>query len=130
MGKVLIIAGKQVKFKATGGFLIKFRNLTGQDPIKAISNLEITMGEINFRSKNKNSHLDKVNFEQLILFYQIVWVLAKTADREIGDLEDWIDSFDEFPIADILVDLVDLIQQAFKTNLTLRETKKTNKFYN
>lgn len=123
MEKTIRISNKDVKFKCTGGFLIKFRELTGKDPIKSITSMENILS--NLREKNKkNFSINDFELEQLMVFYEIIWVLAKTADKEIGDLFDWIDSFDEFPLADIIIELLELIQQAFKTNLTLKESKK------
>lgn len=120
MEKTLTISNKKVRFKCTGGFLIKYRQLTGDDPIKAISNLEKIMSD---KSKKEIS-LDEISFNDLLTFYNIIWVLAKTADDSISDLDTWISSFDEFPLADILMDLLDLIQNAFKSNLSLKESKK------
>lgn len=123
MEKTIRISNKDVKFKCTGGFLIKFRELTGKDPIKSITSMENILS--NLREKNKkNFSINDFELEQLMVFYEIIWVLAKTADKEIGDLFDWIDSFDEFPLVDIIIELLELIQQAFKTNLTLKESKK------
>lgn len=120
MEKTLLISNREVRFKCTGGFLIKYRQLTGDDPIKAISNLEKL-------SKNKKAFIEDLSFEDLLTFYNMVWVLAKTADDSIGDLEDFVSSFDEFPLADILIDLLELIQNAFKSNLSIKESKKNIK---
>lgn len=127
MEKTLNINGKNIKFKCTGGFLINFRALTGKDPIKSISLLSDILDKSqkkNTEAIDNNFDINDLSIEDLQTFYEIVWILAKTADKEIPDLNEWLNDFDEFPIADIITDLLDLIQQAFKSNLSLREPKK------
>ncbi len=123
MEKEITISGKKVQFKCTGGFLIKFKELTGKDPIAAVTNIETSLGHI---AKNKDGEISSadLNIDQLMTFYEIIWVLAKTANEEVGSLSEWLDEFNEFPISDILSELLDLIQKAFQSNLTLKTSKK------
>ena len=51
-------------------------------------------------------------------------VLAKSADDSIPDMIEWIESFEVFPIADIIVDLIELLQKAFSSTLTMNNKKK------
>ena len=49
------------------------------------------------------------------IFYNIIWVLAKTADKKVPDPITWLDKFDEFPLLEILPELQDLILASIKT---------------
>lgn len=40
---------------------------------------------------------------------QIMWVMAKTANKDIPDFLHWLDSFDEFPIFDCINDIIELL---------------------
>jgi hypothetical protein len=42
-------------------------------------------------------------------FYNIIWVLAKTADPKISEPLEWLDGFDEFPLFEIILEVQDLI---------------------
>ncbi len=54
-----------------------------------------------------NIDFSKVDFE---VVYDLVWLYAKTANPEIADPITWLDDFDEFPISEILPEIMDMIQ--------------------
>lgn len=56
--------------------------------------------------------LDRLDFEPL---YNIVWTLAKTADKNLPDPETWLEGFDTFPLMDILTDAVELIGHSIES---------------
>ncbi|MCB6570805.1 hypothetical protein LI142_14965 [Eubacterium limosum] len=56
--------------------------------------------------------LDRLDFEPL---YNIVWTLAKTADKSLPDPETWLEGFDTFPLMDILTDAVELIGHSIES---------------
>ena len=117
MEKTLVIDGKPILFKCTGGFLLRYRELVGQDPLRDIVKIQDL-------SKDGNLDVTDLTVDDLDTLYNIVWVMARTADPEIPSLVDWVDSFNEFPLADIFVDLIELFTFAFKSNLTMRGPKK------
>lgn len=118
MEKTLTISGKPTVFKCTGGFLLRYRELTGRDPIRDVAGMEELSG------KGKDIDISSLSTDDLMLLYNIVWVMAKTANPDLPDMLDWVDSHDEFPIADIFTDLTDLVAKAFQSNLTMRFSKK------
>ena len=134
MEKVINVAGQQVRFKCTGGFLLLFRQLTGKDPIKAITDLDSILSKKKEEAKKKEEgeledkvlkdFAEDLSFQDLYIFYEILWVLARSADSTVGDMVEWVNSFDEFPVADIIVECLELIEAAFKSNLTLKNAKK------
>ena len=56
--------------------------------------------------------IDKLDFD---VFYNIIWVLAKTANKKIPDPITWLDEFEEFPLFDIIPELQDLILSSMQT---------------
>lgn len=106
MEKTLTIGGRQVKFKSSGAFLLRYKAQFGRDAVSDISKLEKFIN---------NGNTDFSAFDVEILF-SLIWVLAKTADPGIpSDPFEWLDSFDEFPIADIFPELVDMLYGAFRS---------------
>ena len=117
MEKVLTIDGKRVPFKCTGGFLIRYKQLTGSDPIKDIYNIGTALDG----AKGKNVDLSSFDID---VIYNLIWIMARTANPEVPDLLTWLDSFDDFPVFMILMDLKDMLAAAFKTSKTIEPDSK------
>ena len=54
-----------------------------------------------------NVDMSKVDFE---LIYDLTWLYAKTADPSIPDPMTWLDEFEEFPIEEIMPEVMELVQ--------------------
>ncbi len=115
MEKILTIDGRQVKFKSTGAFLLKYKAQFGRDALQDIFKLQ---GSIDAKTN------ELTNYEALDLevFYNLVWTLAKTADPSIPPPMEWLDSFSEFPLIDIIPEVVDMIFSCLKS--TVQSKKK------
>lgn len=114
MEKTILIDGKQVPFKCTGGFLIRYKELTGNDPIKDIYDIGNTLNQ------KEGEEVDLSNFDIGVL-YNLIWALAKTADPSIGDLLTWLDGFEDFPVFSIFAELQGMIISAFKTTKSIQD---------
>jgi len=101
MEKILIIDGRQVKFKSTGAFLLRYKAQFGRDALQDILKLQ---GAIDNKNQIKN-----IGALDLEVFYNLVWTLAKTADPSIPPPLEWLDEFSEFPLMDIIPEIVDMI---------------------
>ncbi|QCV56259.1 hypothetical protein [Thermoactinomyces vulgaris] len=107
MEKTIIIDGKEVRFKSTAATPLRYRAQFGRDFFAEI----LKMGAL---EKLSNLDPEKVTREDLEgldfeVFYNIAWVMAKTADPKIPDPISWLDQFDVFPMLDIIPELQDLI---------------------
>ena len=101
MEKILTIDGRQVKFKSTGAFLLRYKAQFGRDAIQDILRLQ---SAINNKGQIKN--IDTLDLE---VFYNLIWTLAKTADPDILPPMEWLDEFSEFPLMDIIPEIADMI---------------------
>ena len=102
MEKIILVDGKQIKFKSTAGTLMRYRNNFGRDLIKDIIALEK-------KFKNVKSGIALFEIVELDMFEKIAWSMAKTANNEIPDIEHWLDSFDSFSIMKVLPDIMELL---------------------
>lgn len=113
--KTLTIDGKKVTFKSTAGTLRRYRNQFGRDFFADIVKMMPLMQL--YESGIDTNELDYSILKQLdfSVFENITWALAKTADKSIPDPDEWFDSFDEFPIMEILPEIQDLITSSIQT---------------
>jgi hypothetical protein len=104
MEKTIEIDGKQVKFKSTAATPLRYKAQFGKDYFSEILKMEgLTKLK---KSKNNAEDLAKIDFDT---FYNIIWVLAKTADKSIPEPLEWLDGFEEFPLFEIIPQVQDLI---------------------
>ena len=57
--------------------------------------------------------IENINFE---ILYNVVWVLAKTADKSIPEPMTWYDTFEDFDISEVFTELQDLILRSISPN--------------
>lgn len=113
MEKTITIDGKQTQFKSTGGAALRYKAQFGRDFFADVAKLSILEKLTKIQSnKFKPSDLDGVDFD---FFYHIAWVFAKTADHSIKDPLTWLDSFDEFPIIEIIPEIQELISSTLQS---------------
>ena len=116
MEKTIEIDGKKVKLKSTAGtpkrYKAQFRKDYFSELLKLSKLMTNTDGEEFDLAKIDYSELDYLDFE---VFYNFIWVLAKTANKEIGDPLDWLDEFDSMPLAEIFPEIIDLLESSIST---------------
>lgn len=99
--KLLTIDGRQVAFKSTGAFLLRYKAQFGRDAVQDIFKLQGALGEA--------GQIADISALDLEVFYNLVWTLAKTADPTIPPPLEWLDGFSEFPLGDVLPEVTEMI---------------------
>ncbi len=90
-----------MKFKSTGAYLLRYKTQFQRDALQDIFKLQDAV--------NKKGKLVNPSAIDLEVFFNLVWTLAKTADPSIPPPMEWLDTFNEFPIGDILPEVQDMI---------------------
>ena len=110
MEKIINIGGKDVLFKCTGATTLRYKSQFKRDFLAEIVNMAI-LEEI------LTGKLGKVDPEKIDLdvVYRIAWVMAKTADKEIPPMMEWLDTFDEFPAFDVLEEISELLESLVRS---------------
>ena len=89
------IDGKAIALKATGGTLIRYKEQFEEeyyDDVLKISAIK----------KNQSADLAEKIMLSAETGYKLIWAMAKTADNAIPNPDEWIETFEDFPITEIL----------------------------
>jgi hypothetical protein len=115
MEKTITISGTKVRFKTNGAIPLRYKVQFGKDYFKEIFKM-LPIAQMNKKEDElQPEDLEHIDFE---VFYNMAWIMAKTADPTIPEPLEWLGQFDEFPIAEIFPDLQELMMA------TLQSTKK------
>lgn len=111
MEKTITIDGKEIRFKSNGATPLRYKAQFGRDYFKEI----LKMAPL--ANKNKDDieakDLEALDFE---VFYNIAWIMAKTADSSIPEPIAWLEQFDEFPMTEVIPELQDMLLASIQTS--------------
>ncbi len=113
MEKILTIDGRQVKFKSTGAFLLRYKAQFGRDALQDLFRLQSAV--------DSKGNIKDASALDLEVIYNLVWTLAKVADPSIPPPLEWLDTFSEFPLREIVPEVMDMIFSSFDSTV---ESKK------
>jgi hypothetical protein len=108
MEKTIVIDGKKVRFKSNGATPLRYKAQFGKDYFKEILKLAPLQNIKNITSKD----LEILDFE---VFYNIAWIMAKTAEPTIPEPLEWLEQFDEFPMSVVIPELQELMVSSFQS---------------
>lgn len=94
--------------------MLKYKAQFGRDALQDIFKLQNAIN-------TKTNEIKDLSALDLEVFYNLIWTLAKTADPSLPPPMEWLDSFSEFPLVDVLPELTDMI---FSSLTTTAQSKK------
>lgn len=107
METTITIDNKPVTFKSSGAVPKRYKMQFGRDFFKDLIGMGLVDKDYGRLSENEQlESIRKIDFD---MFYDIAWTLAKTADDKVPDPLTWLDSFETFPIVDIVGELQDIL---------------------
>ncbi len=106
MEKIINIDGRDVKFKSTGATLLRYKAQFNRDALQDIFKLQKA-----FDKENNTINIDNLDLE---VFYNLTWMLAKTANKDIPEPLEWLDEFSEFPLMDIIPKIMDVFMATIR----------------
>lgn len=145
MQKIINIDGKDVKFKASASFVYRYKQQFGKDLLtlviplikRALDTISVFLAQ---KNDAKEIEAEKLITElniggaieelEIVDLFNIIWVMAKTANKDIADPVEWYDEFDVFPVFDVARELLDIflpslfITEESKKKLQAMITKK------
>lgn len=130
MEKTLTIDGKSVRLSSNASTPLRYKMQFKKDyfaelfKLAKVFNVQAKSNEEKEQDQGQKSlvemdlsqidydDLDHLDFEVL---YNFVWILAKTANKDIPAPLEWLDEFEEFPIIEIFPEVTELLQSSLKT---------------
>src|SRR3954469_3865115 len=109
MEKTITIDGRDIRFKTNGATPMRYKAQFKRDLFKDIlkmASLEQAIG----KKKINVGDFEVLDFE---VFYNVAWLMSKTADPNILDPIAWLETFVEFPLVDVMPDLQELMSSCF-----------------
>lgn len=106
MEKMIKIGDREVALRTTGATLLRYKMQFGKDLLTELIKLDDAY-------QNGELQVEKLDFE---MFFNILWVMAKTATPEIKPPIEWLDEFEDFPIMEILPEVMILLTNLMRTS--------------
>lgn len=95
MEKTILIGGHEINFKATGGTLCIYKQQFGTEYFEDVLKITEMQKVLQYTAED-------VYLRQYKVGYQLIWSMAKNADKNIPDPEKWAKQFESFPMSKIL----------------------------
>ena len=105
MIKTVHIDGREVTFKSTAATALRYKQQFNSDFFADMVRLS-PIAQFAGQKEVPAEVLQQLDFE---VFYNILWTMARTADPTLPDPIAWLDTFEEFPVFDILPEVQDLL---------------------
>ena len=106
MEKTVYIDEKPVRLKSTAALPKRYKAQFRRDYFADLLKIAKVFGS----GAKKRADLRTISFDDLL--YDIVWTMAKSADRTIPDPMEWLDGFETFPLKELLPEIKDLLENS------------------
>lgn len=114
--KKVIKVDKKNKFEisTSWGWAYIYQEAFGHDIIPDLvplidTILDMLTGLVNGDTVDDSDIGDKLYGMEITTVTNVIWALAKNADDNIPEVREWLDSFDTFPLADIVPEIMDVL---------------------
>lgn len=128
MEKNIIIDGKEVTLKMTAATPLRYKHQFQRDYFADLLVLQKTLApfmvhgadasEDTLKEQLMNLSLEELRMIDFDVLYQLIWVMAKTANPSIPDPITWMDQYEEFPLDEIFPTVAELLAASTKKKQT------------
>lgn len=115
MEKVIRISGRDVGFKAPASLPVRYYNATGRDLFVDLQTLADGTEPVAAKPKLGKKKPEEAQYRlnrdwNTMVLYGIAHAMARAYDEQVSpNLDDWIDTFESFPIFEVFGELKELL---------------------
>lgn len=113
MEKTIYIDDKPVRLRSSAALPKRYKAQFRRDYFADLLKIAKIFGAGHRKKMDLRSitYSDLDHFDMDVL-YDIIWTMAKSADRSIPDPVEWLDQFETFPLKAILPEIKDLLENS------------------
>lgn len=117
MQKTINLGNKKLKLVSSAATPILYNGAFAGDYFADLAKVLEMANKANEAEKGQemNVILSMFSGGEAMLFFNFIWVYAKNADKNIPDLDEWLEDYEEMPVFDFLGDLIELMMQSVTT---------------
>lgn len=116
MEKTIYIDDKPVLLKSTAATPLRYKAQFKKDYFGELLKLsKLFQGKEGEEFDLLNISFEDLNFLDFEIFYNFIWVLAKTANPSIPDPVTWLDGFDSIPIVEVFPEVTELLHGSIES---------------
>lgn len=104
MIKTILIDDREVTLKTNGALPLVYKAQFGKDFFAEIGKLS--------KVNSKKLDFNTLEFE---FFYNVIWIMAKSANKDIAPPMEWFAEFDSFPIIEIIPEIQDMLMSSLQS---------------
>lgn len=119
MEKTVYVDERPVRLKSTAALPKRYKAQFRRDYFADLLKISKIFGG----AKGKNADADEkttlanvtlsdLDYLDMDVLYDIIWTMAKSADRNIPDPMEWLDEFEVFPLQEIMEEIKDLLENS------------------
>ena len=119
MDKTIVISGRPVVFRKTAGTMLRYKRQFGRElypDLLKIYGLFPALKNYTEKKEEELTESEKIAAAQTVLgtetewMYDIAFIMAQQADPAITDELEWLDSFEDFNVFFVFLQLMPLIK--------------------
>lgn len=110
MEKTIYIDNQAVRLKSTAALPKRYKAQFGRDYFADLFKIAKVFGKGTKSNPISGIKYEDLDYFTMDLFYDVIWTMAKAADKSIPDPVEWLDHFDTFPLKEILPEIKEMLE--------------------
>ena len=110
MEKTIYIDEKPVRLRSTAALPKRYKAQFRRDYFADLLKISKVFGSGKANSTLTNVKFSDLDYLDMDVLYDIIWTMAKSADKSIPDPMEWLDGFEKFPLQEIMTVVQDLLE--------------------